>query len=125
MVNPNQSGEPPKDFPSVPPTEMGGNAAQTRLLINAIESQVADLRSDVKDIKDHRHPDFVWMITVFGGGFLFLLIAFAYGYLNVANKIDTQIAKTAERDVTLARIETKLDDLIARVPPIQTPVTTK
>nr|AWM05765.1 hypothetical protein CIT39_04360 [Bradyrhizobium symbiodeficiens] len=53
-------------------------------------------------------------------GFATVLFAFAGGYL----LIDSKLAKLSEKldafAVSNAKIETKLDDLIARIPPVPT-----
>jgi hypothetical protein len=69
---PKPSGEngPPKEMPNVIP-DVGGSG-QTRILIDAVKETVAELKSDVKDIKEYRHTDFRWHITIFGSGFLLL-----------------------------------------------------
>lgn len=86
-----------------------GQAAHARLLIDAIKESVADLRSDVKDIKDHRHSDFRWYISIFGGGFLVL----AGLSLVLYSRMDDRVQALS---TTLTRVETKLEMLLQRLP---------
>ena len=109
----NQESELPRQFASVPPPELAG-AGQTRLLIKAIEDAVKDLKDDVKEIKSHRHSDFVYHISIFGGGFLILAAMFIAGYL----KLDERLTTVTNTSI---RIDTKLEDLLQRIPPTPTP----
>jgi hypothetical protein len=111
---PGQESEIPRQFASVPPPDLAG-AGQTRLLIKAIEDAVKDLKDDVKDIKSHRHTDFVFHISIFAGGFLILAGMFIAGYL----KLDERV--TAITNISI-RVDTKLEDLLQRIPPLPSPV---
>jgi hypothetical protein len=91
-----------------------GTAAQTRFLINAIDVSTRELKDDVKDIKSHRHSDFVYMISVFSLGFILLAGMFIFGYF----RLDDRIVELTKSSV---RVETKLEDLLQRVPPILLP----
>jgi hypothetical protein len=102
---------------NVPPPE-GPAFAQARIIVDAVKESVAELKSDVKEIKGHRHTDFVWIIGVLAAGFLVLLGAMATAYLRLDDKV-------SELSKSQTRIETRLEDLIARIPPTQTPVPKK
>ena len=91
-----------------------GGAAQTRLLINAIDVSTRELKGDVRDIKLHRHSDFVYMISVFAAGFLLLAGMLIAGYLLLDERIE-------KHTISSVRVETKLEDLLQRVPPILPP----
>jgi hypothetical protein len=105
---PKPSGEngPPKEMPNVIP-DVGGSG-QTRILIDAVKETVAELKSDVKDIKEYRHTDFRWHITIFGSGFLLLAGLALHLYSRLEDKI--QVLSTMS-----TRLETKVDSL-ARAP---------
>lgn len=105
-----QEGEIPRQFANVPPPDIAG-AGQTRLLIKAIEDSLKDLKDDVREIKSHRHSDFVFHITIFGAGFLILAGMLITGYL----KLDERITNLTNVSI---RIDTKLEDLLQRIPPI-------
>jgi len=105
--------EPPKSMANVAPAEMAG-AAHTRILIDAVKESVADLKSDVKDIKSHRFADLLWHIAGLVGLAIILGGMMSAAYFKLEEKISNlSIAST--------RVETKLDDLIARIPPVPTP----
>ncbi|HVT56033.1 MAG TPA: hypothetical protein VHD34_08295, partial [Xanthobacteraceae bacterium] len=73
-----------------------------------------DIKQDIKDIRGYRLTD----LLLVGGGIIasFVLLAsmMIAGYFRLEDKI--QIISTAQ-----TRIETKLEDLLARIPPMQTP----
>jgi hypothetical protein len=93
-------------------------AGQTRIIVEAVKESVADLKADVKEIKGHRVSDLRWHIGIFGAGFLVLGGMLIAGYFKLEDRLsDLSTAST--------RVETKLDDLLARIPPVQTPVPAK
>jgi hypothetical protein len=91
-----------------PPSNVSVAAGQARLIaqevVRALESKVAE----------HRHSDFVFMISVFGVGFIALAGMLIVGYF----RLDDRISGLSEK---MTRTETKLEDLLARIPPIPTP----
>jgi hypothetical protein len=97
----------------VPPPDIAG-AGQTRLLIKAIEDTVAELKTDVREIKSYRHTDFLYVITMFAAGFLLLAGMLVFGYFRLDERL---VSATA----TLIRVDTKLEDLVRRIPPVPTP----
>lgn len=101
----------PQQFANVPP-DLSPTTGHLRLIVSAVEASVKDLKGDLRDVKNNRHSDFVYLISVFAGGFLLLAGMFIFGYLKIADKIDAQT-------ISNAKIETKLDDLVARIPPVQ------
>jgi hypothetical protein len=104
--------EVPRQFPSVPPPDASAWVAQTRLIVKAVEDSVGDLKSDVKDIKAHRHSDFVYHVSVFAGGFLLLAGMMIVGYL----RLDEKMSALSSSSI---RVDTKLEDLLQRIPPVQ------
>ena len=112
MASQPQESQPPASLPSVNPTDLGGSA-QTRLIVEAVKETVAELKADVRTIKDHRFSDMMWHIAalvaagiVLGG----MMIAI---YFKVQDKLD-------ELSTTSTRVETKLEDLLQRIPPVAT-----
>ena len=69
-------------------------------MINAIEGTIADLKTDVREIRNYR---------AISGGAMLATLGVGYSSLSTA----------------VTRVETKLDDLIARVPPVQSPIPRK
>lgn len=108
-----QDSSVPQQFANVLPPDIAG-AGQTRLLIKAVEDAVQGLKEDVRDIKSHRHSDFVFHICIFGGGFLVLAGMLITGYM----KLDDRLMAITNTSI---RAETKLEDLLQRIPPVPTP----
>jgi len=111
MSNGQLEAEPPRSMANVAPIEMAGSG-HTRILIDAVKETVAELKTDVHEIRSHRFSDLLWHISglvalamVLGG----MLIA---GYFKIEDRL-------SNLSTTSTRIETKLDDLIARIPPVQ------
>jgi hypothetical protein len=115
-VHPEQEGVPPSSVANVTP-DISATVGQTRLIakevVQAVEVAVVELKADVREIKGHRITDLFWHIGAFTGIFILLAGAMIAAYLKLEDKISTL-------STAATRIETKLDDLIARIPPIQT-----
>jgi hypothetical protein len=112
-----QDSEPPKAMPNVVPLDIAG-AGQTRLIVEAVKESVAELKSDVKDIRSHRVSDLVWHVSTLAAGFVLLAGMMIAAYFKIDDKI-SDISKAS------TRIETKLDDLVQRIPPVQAPAPLK
>jgi hypothetical protein len=95
---------------NVTPLDVGGVSGHTRILIDAVKENIADLKMDVKDIKSHRFSDLLWHITGLVG------VAVVLGSMLIAAyfRLDDKISSLSTQST---RIETKLDDIIARIPP--------
>lgn len=112
---PNPAGSlPPGEMPNVPPQDMAG-AAHTRIIVEAVKETVAELKTDVKDIKGHRVSDTRWHLSIFGGGFIILAGMLITGYFKLNDRIENV-------ETGLTRVETQLDDLLQRIPPVPTPI---
>ena len=92
----------PKETANVTP--LGSTFAQTRQIIEAV----------MPEVQKDRNADIWRYLGVYAFGFLTLAGMFLFGYLRLTDKIEPI-------DRTVIRIEQKLDDLIARIPPVQTP----
>lgn len=75
---------------------MEGRIAKVEAHIDHISKDIGELKSDVRGIRDRMtilsdrlDSKFVWMLGIFGGGFLILLGVFWSGYTTVSNRIDT------------------------------------
>jgi hypothetical protein len=113
-----QDSEPPVDFPAVPTPDIGAGTGPIRLI-------VGELKDDIRDIKSHRHSDFVYIITVLGGAFLLLSGMLIFGYFRMDDRINKLDDKINAVTIAITRIDTKLGDLLERIPPPQMPVPTK
>ncbi len=101
-----QDAEPPRQFPNVPPPDMSVAAAQTRLIakevVQAVEFSVHDL------------TDFMWHLAALIAALVIIGTGMVSAYFRLEDKI-------AALSTASTRIETKLDDLLARIPPVQPP----
>lgn len=102
---------------NVTPQDMTG-AGQTRIIVDAVKESVAELKSDVKDIKSHRVSDLVLHVSTLAAGFILLAGMMIAAYFKLDDRIH-------DISTALTRVETKLDDLLQRIPPIPTPVPRK
>jgi hypothetical protein len=115
VVSPqDEDAVPPRQFPNVTP-DISAMAGQARLIAQEV------VRTLESKIAEQRHTDFVFMISVFGIGFIILAGMLIFGYF----RLDDRITGLSEK---MIRVETKLDDLLARiqptiVPPAQRPGT--
>lgn len=111
---------PPGQLPNVPPGELPG-VAQTRLLIQTLEAALKDVKDDIRDIRSHRHSDFVYTIAMFSGGFVLLAAMLIATYFIIDNRFDKLGEKLDKLSTSFTRVDVKLEDLLARIPPVQTP----
>jgi hypothetical protein len=116
----NQESVAPQSFANVPP-DLSANAGQARLVVKALEDSISEIKAEIKEIKSHRHSDFVWLVTVFAAGFLVLAGLFGFGYFRIDDKFERLTDKIDKLTVSSARSDTKLEDLLQRIPPAVTP----
>jgi prefoldin subunit 5 len=126
MNDPGQSG-PPNDFPNVTP-EIAG-AGQTRILIDAMKESLADLKDDVgrieasiDDIKGHRYTDLILYGKALAGAVVVLAGVAITAYMRLEAKIERLEDRIQALSTTSTRVDTKLEDLLQRIPPAITPV---
>lgn len=74
--------------------------------------------TNVKDIRSHRFSDLLWYISSLAAGIVLLGGMIVAAYLKIDDRIH-------DMSTALTRVETKLDDLLQRIPPIPTPVPRK
>jgi hypothetical protein len=117
VANVADDSQPPKDMANVAPLDMAG-AGQTRLIVEAVKESVADLKLDVKEIKGYRFGDLFKYLSALAAAVVLLGGMMIAVYFKIEDKIHT--LSTAS-----TRIEQKLDDLILRIPPVQTPAPRK
>jgi len=117
VANAIREPEPPKDFANISPQDIAG-AGQTRLIVEAVKESVAELRSDVKDIRSHRFSDLKWYICSLAAGVVLLGGMMIAAYFRLEDKI-------SDISTGLTRVETKLDDLAKRFQPALTPAPKK
>jgi hypothetical protein len=97
------------------------NAGQARLVVSALEDSFGEIKTDIKEIKAHRHSGFVWVITVFAAGFVALAGLFGFGYFRIDDRFERLTDKIDKLTASSIRSDTKLEDLLQRIPPAITP----
>jgi hypothetical protein len=117
-----QLGEPKKVGA---PQDLDKEARQTRMLIDALEKALAEFKEDLKDFRTEARNDIRLLLRGLAGSFIVLAGMIVAAYLLLSNDTKTVRDRMDDRlaalGVSVARIEQKLDDLIARVPPVQSP----
>jgi hypothetical protein len=104
--------------------------AQTGALVRALQEALkesnANLRQDMSEIKTHTRADYHRTIYMFGAGFVLICCLFGWGYTRVDDHLSAAASRLDDKIATLSttatRIDTKMEDLLARMPPVQTPI---
>ena len=112
MASPNQDPGPPIQTANVSPMDAG--TAQTRQIVEAVRGTVSDLSGEVKSIRDYRYTDLLLHIGAFATGIIIVVTL----VLHLYSKLDDRIQALS---TSSTRIETKLEDLLQRIPPVQSP----
>jgi hypothetical protein len=110
-IDPNKT---PEDFQESP-TDLSPGAGQTRLIVRAVQDSLRDVRADVQTIRSGAHSDFRLLLKIFGTAFVILAGMLIFGYFRLEDKITALTASSI-------RVDTKLEDLLQRNPPIPTPL---
>ncbi len=123
MAAKSQDPQPPSSLPNVNPPEVAG-AGQTRLVVEAVKETVAELKVDVRNIRDHRFTDIMWHIGALATGVILLGGMMIAAYFKLEDKIEALSNASNEKFEAISnastRVETKLDDLLQRIPPVVT-----
>lgn len=98
-------------------TPITGDTAATRVRIKVVEDSVGEIKDDIREIKNHRHTDFVHVMQMLGAGFLVLAGMLISGYFILDAKLEKLSSKVDALTATIIRADTKLEDLLARIPP--------
>jgi hypothetical protein len=125
------SAGPPDDSGQPPP--ISPHAAQTGALVRAIQDalkdSIAELKREISETRTHSREDFHRLLYIFGAGFVAIAVLFAWGYsrledrfIAVSTKIDDKVDTLSN---TVIKVDTKLGDLLERIPPAQTQVPRK
>ena len=113
MANRLDDAGPPPSQANVTPMDAG--TAQTRQIVDAVKASVASLHLEVKEIRDYRYTDLWRHLAAFAAGIVLIVGMMIAVYFKIEDKLQAL-------STTPTRLETKLDDLIARIPPVQAPV---
>jgi hypothetical protein len=92
---------------------MGNESGQTRQIVDAVRNSISPLENAVDRLQTGRIDDMWRFLYIYGGGVVLVVGMFLLGYLRLSDRVDGL-------DKSNVRIEQKLDDLIARIPPIPT-----
>jgi hypothetical protein len=90
------------------------------------------LRKDIREVRSHHRTEFIILLTAFAAAFLILagMSIGAYRWARedttaditgVNGRLDKIESRQAPMNDTLIRVDTKLEDLLARIPPTPTP----
>ncbi len=71
----------------------------------AIKEAVAELKSDVKDVKDYRHSDFKWYICTFGAGFVALAGLSLYLYSRIEDRLSALSTAVTKVEIRLESLQ--------------------
>jgi hypothetical protein len=112
-----QESQPPTEMANVAPFDVAGSG-QTRLIVEAVKESVADLKADVKEIKGYRYGDLFKYLSAIAAAVVLLGGMMIAVYFRVEDKIQRISTSTT-------RIESKLEDLVQRIPPVPTPAPRK
>jgi len=114
---------PPTETANVTPLDSG--VGQTRLIVEAVKvsvsalkDDVSILKTDVREIRGHRVTDLLWHVGVVAAGVAIIFAGLTAAYFKIEDRLSS--LSTAS-----TRVETKLEDLLARIPPVPTPVPRK
>jgi archaellum component FlaC len=108
------NAEPPGRLANVPP-DISSGAAHTRIVVQ-------EIKDDIRDIKKDQKTDFRSIGGMVIAGFLILGSMLMFGFFRIDDRITKLDDKVNGLSTTLTRIDTKLEDLLARIPPTSTPV---
>src|SRR5580704_16428243 len=80
-----------------------------------LEESLRGVKSDIGEIKNHRHSDFVHMIEMFAAGFVLLAGMLIAAYFIIDGKFDKLGDRVDRLSTTSTRVDAKLEDLLARI----------
>jgi hypothetical protein len=116
-----QTGEVPNQVATVLPT----GAGHTQAIVKSLENDISEIKIGINAIRDNRHTDFVYLISIFAAGFLIMAGLFGFGFFRLDDKFDKLADRLGDKVDKLnaagIRSETKLEDLLQRIPPAVTP----
>lgn len=121
MSNVEQQAEVPSQVATVLPT----GAGHTQAIVKSLEGDISEIKTSINAIRDNRHTDFVYFISIFAAGFLIMAGLFGFGFFRLDDKFEKLADKLNDKIEKLStagiRSETKLEDLLQRIPPAITP----
>ena len=97
------------------PTDLSPGIAQTRVIVRAVQESLSDVKTDLREITKKEHDHFLLLLKIFGAAFVLLSGMLIFGYFRLEDRV-------VSLDASSIRIDTKLEDLLQRIPPIPTPL---
>jgi len=79
----------------------------TQAIVNSLQNDIGDIKKDIR-----------WLLGIFAAGFLLLAGTGTGAIVGLYFKLDEKLEKYTASNI---RMETKLEDLLARIPPVQAP----
>ena len=109
-MSPQQKDGPSADTGSGNPSPFNQDSGQTRLVIESITKDIERTKDAVEKLVDGRASDFKYTVTIYAGGFLLLAGMIIVAYL----LLDGKLTSLKESSI---RVDTKLEELLKRIPP--------
>jgi hypothetical protein len=69
-----------------------------------IKQEIRDLKSDLGKIRDDMHSSKVWILSIFGAGFILLLFVFSNGYFRLADRAEKSVEITSDMRVQIQKL---------------------
>lgn len=115
-----------------PPARLHPAADQARLAAQLLEPAIGDLRKEIQKIRDDHQRHLLIVLSAFAAGFIALgtmtIGAYRWSHddlamasVDLGKRADRLDDKVEKEDATLVRVQTQLEDLLARIPPVPTP----
>jgi hypothetical protein len=120
MGSPAETSDTPHELATVPP-RIGTGSGEVRAIVSALEAEIRGIKGEISLLNRDRHSDFKFTMSVFAAGVVLLVGMLFFGFFKLddrTNKVDDSLRK---QENLSTRIDTKLEDLLARIPPVQAP----
>jgi hypothetical protein len=69
-----------------------------------LKQEIRDLKSDLGKIRDDMHSSKVWILSIFGAGFILLLFVFVNGYFRLADRAEKSVEITSDMRVQIQKL---------------------
>jgi len=90
---------------------------------------VRQMNDSLAEMKVNTRSDHRFVLKIFGSGFVLICTFVIGGFLWLSDRFENSSLRVSDKienlNVRSQRVDTKLEDLLARIPPIQNPVPTK
>lgn len=69
-----------------------------------IKQDIRELKSDIGKVKDELHSAKIWILSLFGAGFLALLVVFSIGYLRLSDHEEKLTSVVSDMRVSIQQL---------------------